>query len=145
MKYNNIRVLNIEGALRRIGATFDSQYGICPVEDIPKIIRQRLGPSANYDDIIADYANVVQWSGENGLVEYAALGLKDLEICDNNLSNDFLSHILVSFDINPEDGSDSITLLASYKVLQQHYHSNFSEEYKAFIRQLPYAHEWLTK
>lgn len=145
MKYNNIRVLNIEGALRRIGATLDSQYGICPIEDIPRIIRKRLGPSATYDDIIADYANVVLWNCKNGLVEYAALGLNDLEICDSHLSNDFLSHILVSFDMDPEDGSEYTTLLASYNVLRQHYHSDFPEEYKAFIRQLPYAHEWLTK
>lgn len=32
------------------------------------------------------------------MVEYAALGLNDLEICDDNESKHFLTQIIVSFD-----------------------------------------------
>lgn len=60
MKYRNVKVFNIEGAMRYVGANTDSKYGVCSIDDIPQIIRERLGPTATQDDITADYLNVIQ-------------------------------------------------------------------------------------
>lgn len=144
MKYRNVRVFNIEGAMRYAGAETDSKYGICSINDIPKIIRERLGPTATQDDITADYINVIQWNDGNDMVEYAALGLNDLEICDDNESKHFLTQIVVSFDAWDAGNKIWLPYISDYFLLRNQY-KEASTDYKNFIEQLPYAHEWLTK
>lgn len=130
--------------MRYVGANTDSKYGVCSIDDIPQIIRERLGPTATQDDITADYLNVIQWNYGDGMVEYASLGLNDLEICDDNASKYFLTQIIVSFDAWDEENKKWLNRLSDYSILRSQY-KDASGEYKIFIEQLPYAHEWLTK
>lgn len=117
MKFENIRVFNIENALRGMRNPknswhlSDSKYGICTLSDFKNLLEETIlkycknpRDEIEYDKLYKEWHQNINIYSDNSFIEYAAVGPKDLSLAQTLIKagpehRKFLRQIFVTVDI----------------------------------------------